>query len=215
MKAARWRISGMGELVYEWKRSSWARTRLSAAGASLFLKPKAAAAACAKPEDGLVTSCDFGRVNVFFPGLAVLPECIVLVLVIDIDRVRGAVNCLVVERAQCRHIVLSAARAAESIDGAIVVLDVATAKPSSCGERESFVREEDLSQRLSSSCIFPPVRKVISLFQPQPLLCATGWELGPHRGGPLRASNFSQLEPVLRLNHNNNFSSGRGAPAHL
>lgn len=116
MNAARWRISGMGELEYGWKRSSSVRTRFpGAAGASSFPKPNALAA-CAKAEDGLVLAGDFGRLKLFPRGLAGFPECIVLVIE---GTCRGAVR-LEVERAHRRHMVLSAARAADSIGGAIV-----------------------------------------------------------------------------------------------
>lgn len=105
----------MGELEYGWKRSSSVRTRFpGAAGASSFPKPKALAA-CAKAEDGRVLAGDFGRLKLFPRGLVGFPECIVLVIE---GTCRGAVR-LEVERAHRRHIVLSAARAADSIGGAI------------------------------------------------------------------------------------------------
>lgn len=115
MKAARWRISGMGELEYGWKRSSSARTRFpGGAGASSLWKPNALAA-CAKADDGLVLAGDFGMLKLFPRGLTGFAECIVLVIE---STCRGAVR-LDVDRAQRRHMVLSAARAADSIDGAI------------------------------------------------------------------------------------------------
>lgn len=105
----------MGELEYGWKRSSSVRTRFpGAAGASSFPKPKALAA-CAKAEDGRVLAGDFGTFRLFPRGVAGLPECIVLVIE---ETCRGAVR-LEVDLAHRRHMVLSAARAADSIGGAI------------------------------------------------------------------------------------------------
>lgn len=115
MKAARWRISGMGELEYGWKRSSSVRTRLAGGGAaSSDLKPNAFAA-CANAEDGLAAAGDLGMHKLFPRGLAGFPECIVLVVE---GTCRGSVR-LAVDLAHRRHMVLSAARAADSSDGAM------------------------------------------------------------------------------------------------
>lgn len=118
MKAARWRISGMGELLKEWKRSSSARTRFLSMGPLPLLSfpDTKALAACASPEDALVFPAGLCMLKLFRSGLAGFPECTVLAVVVDNNR--GA-SLLPVVPAHCRHTVLSAARAAESIEGAI------------------------------------------------------------------------------------------------
>lgn len=119
MKAARCRISGMGESVYEWKRLSSVRTCFLEALGSLsasFLKPKAVAA-CAKLEEDRVVPSGFGVFTARLAGFVGFPVCTVRA-VVDVATSRGA-HRLAVVRAHCRHIVLSAARAAGSIDGAI------------------------------------------------------------------------------------------------
>lgn len=119
MNAARWRISGIGESVYEWKRLSSVRTCLLVAAGSLstsFLDPKAVAA-CAKLDEDRVIPSVLGVLTARLAGLAGFPVCTVRA-VVDGAATRGAHRFAVV-RAHCRHMVLSAARAAESIDGAI------------------------------------------------------------------------------------------------
>lgn len=109
----------MGESVYEWKRLSSVRTCLLEAPDSLwasFLTPKAVAA-CAKLEEDRVIPSDLGALSARLVGFAGFPVCIVRA-VVDDAATRGAHRFAVV-RAHCRHMVLSAARAAESIDGAI------------------------------------------------------------------------------------------------
>lgn len=104
----------MGESVYEWKRLSSVRTCLLEAPDSLTPK---AVAACAKLEEDRVIPSDLGALSARFVGFAGLPVCTVRAAADD-AAMRGAHRFAVV-RAHCRHMVLSAARAAESIDGAI------------------------------------------------------------------------------------------------
>lgn len=133
MKAARCRISGMGESVYEWKRLSSVRTCLLEVADALsasFLKPKAVAA-CAKLEEDRVIPSDLGAFTARLVGFAGLPVCAVRV-VVDDAATRGA-HRFAVERAHCRHMVLSAARAAESIDGAITSQLIQAESPTTSG----------------------------------------------------------------------------------
>lgn len=118
MNAARWRISGIGECVYEWKRSSSASTRL-AEGAPCTKVGAGADAACEDEDRVRFGCCDFGgMLRDRFGGLAAagVPECI--------DRIGRAASraavCFVDDRAHCRHIVLSAERAAVSIGSTMV-----------------------------------------------------------------------------------------------
>lgn len=76
----------------------------------MFLDPSAAAA-CANPDEDLVTPC-FLVISAasFLAGLVAFPEYIVL----DNEGVSRGAACFAADRAHCRHIVLSAARAAES-----------------------------------------------------------------------------------------------------
>lgn len=119
MKAARCRISGMGESVYEWKRLSSVRTCFLEALGSLsasFLNPKAVAVDAKLEEDRVVPS-DLGVFTARLAGFVGFPVCTVRA-VVDVAATRGAHRFAVV-LAHCRHMVLSAARAADSIDGAI------------------------------------------------------------------------------------------------
>lgn len=125
MNAARWRISGMGDSEKGWKRLSSVRTGLVGyCEASSLLKPKALAA-WAKAEDDLAVPAftkGFGVLEqVFRPAAAgltgCLVECIVLVLVIDGTSREPDIPAVV--RAHRRHMVLIAARAADSIGGAM------------------------------------------------------------------------------------------------
>lgn len=78
-----------------------------------FLKPKAVA----KLDDDRVVASGLEAPTARLAGLAGFPVCTVRV-VVDGAATRGA-HRLTVVRAHCRHMVLSAARAADSIDGAI------------------------------------------------------------------------------------------------
>lgn len=98
------------------------RTRfLGYSGASSLLNPKAFAA-WAKAEDDLAVPGDFGVLKVFPPAAGLtgclLDECIDLVVLVIDGTCRGPVGPAVV-RAHRRHIVLRAARAADSIEGAM------------------------------------------------------------------------------------------------
>lgn len=84
--------------------------------ADSFLKPKAVAA-CAKLEEDRVTPSCLGLLTVRLAGFAGFPVCTVRAVVGEAT-MRGA-HRFAVDLAHCRHIVLSAARAAESIDGAM------------------------------------------------------------------------------------------------
>lgn len=112
MNAALWRIRGMGELVYELNNWSSRKTR-SPLGcwslAELGLCPNRDAA-CAIPDDDLFKPCVLVMSVALVAGLAVLPEWIIL----DIEGGSRAVGCFVADRAHCRHMVTSAARAAAS-----------------------------------------------------------------------------------------------------
>lgn len=126
----------MGESVYEWKRLSSVRTCLLEAPDSLwasFLTPKAVAA-WAKLEEDRVIPSDLGALTARFAGFAGLPVCTVRA-VADDAAMRGAHRFAVV-RAHCRHMVLSAARAAESIDGAIARQLIQAGKPPNSGAGE-------------------------------------------------------------------------------
>lgn len=63
----------------------------------------------ASPDEDLFTPSSFATSAAFRAGLAVLLECIVL----DIEGASRVVVCFAADRAHCRHIVLSAACAAE------------------------------------------------------------------------------------------------------
>lgn len=99
--------------MYEWKRSSSASTRL-AEGAPCAKVGAGADAACEDEDRMSFGCCDFdGMLRDRFGGLAAAAvlECI--------DRIgraaSRAVVCFADDRAHCRHIVLSAERAAVSI----------------------------------------------------------------------------------------------------